>query len=343
MKTSAVHHRVNMNTNAISDASAAQRADDLPSFRSGVAARLAGLPVETLRVWERRYALSDTQRSAHGQRLYSADQVRHLGLLKQLVDQGHPIGSLAGLPVERLEALVNARAAGMAAPAGPVRVAVVGESLRRRIAADARAAAALDVRRSCDRLDQAGAMLLEAGADVLLLEVSELDDAAIPLIVAARQGAIAAAVVVMYRFCASATIRELRELGCLVARVPSEMGELVSLCRTAMAERDMLPRGPAPAQLKAAPAPRRFDDEALATLAAAGNRLQCECPRHLADLLLMVGSFERYSASCANRNEADARLHLDLEGHAGRARAILEVAMEQLALAEGLPLPPNKQ
>lgn len=330
-----------MNTNANPDTTTRQRDEDLPSFRSGVAARLAGLPVETLRVWERRYALSDTQRSAHGQRLYSADQVRHLGLLKQLVDQGHPIGSLASLPAERLEALVNARAASMATPAGPVRVAVVGESLRRRIAADARAAAALDVRRSCERLDQAGAMLAEGGADVLLLEVSELDEAAIPLIAAARQGAVAAAVVVMYRFCASATIRELRELGCLVARVPSEMGELVLLCRSAMADRDMLPAGPAPAP--AFVAPRRFDDAALATLAAAGNKLQCECPRHLADLLLMVGSFERYSAGCASRNQADARLHMDLEGHAGRARAILEIAMEQLALAEGLPLPANQQ
>lgn len=307
----------------------------MPSFRSGVAARLAGLPVETLRVWERRYALSATQRSAHGQRLYTADQVRHLGLLKQLVDQGHPIGSLAGLPVERLEALATARAASRAEPAGPVRVAVVGESLRRRIAADARAAAALDVLRSCDRLDQAAALLGEAQADVLLVEVSELDESAIPLIVAARQGKLAAAVVVMYRFCASATIRELRELGCLVARVPSEMGELVLLCRTAMADKDMLP--PAP-QCVPVP-PRRFDEEALAALAAAGNKLQCECPRHLADLLLMVGSFERYSARCANRNEADAQLHLDLEQAAGRSRALLEAAMERLALAEGLNLP----
>ena len=324
-----------MNTTLPPSAPDKPRDDDMPSFRSGVAARLAGLPVETLRVWERRYALSATQRSAHGQRLYTADQVRHLGLLKQLVDQGHPIGSLAGLPVERLEALATARAASRAEPAGPVRVAVVGESLRRRIAADARAAAALDVLRSCDRLDQATALLGEAQADVLLVEVSELDESSIPLIVAARQGKLAAAVVVMYRFCASATIRELRELGCLVARVPSEMGELVLLCRTAMADKDMLP--PAPQRVPVPP--RRFDEEALAALAAAGNKLQCECPRHLADLLLMVGSFERYSARCANRNEADAQLHLDLEQAAGRSRALLEAAMERLALAEGLSLP----
>ena len=59
------------------------------AFREGKAeARLAGLPVETLRVWERRYELSEARRSAHGQRLYMASQVQRLGLLKQLVDQG---------------------------------------------------------------------------------------------------------------------------------------------------------------------------------------------------------------------------------------------------------------
>ncbi|MCL6485084.1 MAG: MerR family transcriptional regulator, partial [Janthinobacterium lividum] len=72
-------------------------------YRSGVAARLAGLPVETLRVWERRYGISDTGRSAHGQRLYSEAQVRRLRLMKQLVDQGHPIGALAKLQLEQLD------------------------------------------------------------------------------------------------------------------------------------------------------------------------------------------------------------------------------------------------
>ena len=68
------------------------------SYRSGAAARLAGLSPETLRVWERRYNLSNTERSERGQRLYSAEQVRKLSLLKQLVDQGHAIGVLALMP-----------------------------------------------------------------------------------------------------------------------------------------------------------------------------------------------------------------------------------------------------
>ena len=304
-------------------------------YRSGVAARLAGLSVETLRVWERRYQLSDTERSAHGQRLYSAAQVRRLSLLKQLVDQGHPIGALAEMPLERLQELTAAVASGPGTATGPIRVAVVGEVLARRLAAGGRDGFALDVRCSCARLDQAASLLHGAQAEVLLVELSELDENALPLIAAARAAAGAAAVVVLYRFCASATIRQLRAQDCLVARVPAELGELVLLCRAALAGQRLALQEP---RTGAAP-PRRFDDDMLAAISAAGNRVACECPRHLADILLMVGSFERYSAQCASRNADDAQLHQELQFAAGRARAILEAAMERLARAERLPLP----
>ena len=302
-----------------------------PAYRSGVAARLAGLPVETLRVWERRYALSDTNRSAHGQRLYSADQVRRLGLLKQLVDQGHPIGSLAALPIDQLEALTATASNGAQPASGPVRVAVIGEGLGRRLAAGGRDVVQLDVAGGCARLEQAAA-LAAISADVLVVEVSELDEAALAPIIAARELVHATGGLVLYRFCASATIRELRAHGCLVARVPAEMGELALLCRAALEGKRLPEAKPA----RPAIAPRRFDDKVLALYAASGNKLQCECPRHLADLLMMVGSFERYSAHCASRTLADAELHHELEQAAGAARTILEAAMERLARAEGL-------
>lgn len=305
------------------------------TYRSGVAARLAGLPVETLRVWERRYALSDTQRSPHGQRLYTAEQVRRLGLLKQLVDLGHPIGVLTGLPVERLEEMVAPNAARSAEVSGPMRAFVVGDSLMRRIAASGRDGRALQVQRHCARLDQVAAIGDGIALDVLLIEASELDDAAVAQVAAARDILHPSTVVVLYRFCGSATIRALRAEGCLVARVPAEIGELVLLCRSALAGQGL----PATEADSEQVAPRRFDEQALAAITAAGNRLSCECPRHLSDILMMVGSFERYSAQCASRNQADARLHRELELASGRARMVLEAAMEKLALAEGLPLP----
>jgi hypothetical protein len=317
----------------------AQQTDQTPvdggdiTYRSGVAARLAGLPVETLRVWERRYDLSDVRRSAHGQRLYTAAQVQRLGLLKQLVDQGHPIGLLASLSMDELRTLSGAET-GQLAPLGPIDVAVIGMGLARRIDANVREAQMLNIVARCSRFDGIDSLRPGIHADVLLFEASELDESAIPLIAAAAKAVQAAATVVLYRFCSSATIRAVRAQGWLVARVPSEMGELLSLCRQALEGQHLPPRS-----RENGTAGPRFDEEALAMITAASAKLACECPRHMADLLLMIGSFERYSAQCASRNSMDAQLHQDLGQAAGQARAILEDALERLARAEGLPLP----
>ena len=301
-------------------------------YRSGVAARLAGLPVETLRVWERRYGISDTDRSAHGQRLYSDAQVRRLRLMKQLVDQGHPIGALAQLPLEEL--LASAVVPLARSPSQPVRVALVGQALAQRVAGGARELFALDIVARAAQLDGAATELTGASADVVLIEMSELAESAVPAIAALRQQ-LGAATVVLYRFCASATIRQLRALGCLAARAPTDAAEIVLLCQAALAAQPVAVAGPR----AGAPAPRRFDDQALAALAAANNSIYCECPRHLSEILLMLNSFERYSEQCASHTPADAVFHEELNHAAGSARMLLESALERLARAEGLPLP----
>ncbi|MDB5962600.1 MAG: helix-turn-helix-type transcriptional regulator, partial [Massilia sp.] len=59
--------------------------------------------------------------------------------------------------------------------------------------------------------------------------------------------------------------------------------------------------------------------------------------RALAEMLRNLGSFERYSASCAAASSslADAALHGELEDVAGRARELLEQAMGRLLQATG--------
>ena len=303
-------------------------------YRSGVAARLAGLPVETLRVWERRYGISDTGRSAHGQRLYSEDQVRRLRLMKQLVDQGHPIGALAKLQLEQLGQFALVPEPGE--PLQPMRLALMGTALARRLAVGGRELLALDIVAHFQNLDEVAATWPGTGAQLLLMEISELDERVVPAIGALRQK-LGMAVVVLYRFGASATIRQLRAQGCLVARVPNDVAEIVLLCQAALAA---LPLAQAQlARQRPAAAPRRFDDRALTELAAASSTVHCECPRHLTEILLMINSFERYSEQCSSRNMADALLHEQLGHAAATARMVLEEALLRLARAEALPLP----
>lgn len=68
--------------------------------------KLTGISVDTLRAWERRYAVVDPERDERG-RLYSEDDVERLKLLRQAVDQGHAIGRVATLPTADVRALIT--------------------------------------------------------------------------------------------------------------------------------------------------------------------------------------------------------------------------------------------
>ena len=261
--------------------------------------------------------------------------------MKQLVDQGHPIGALAKLQLEQLGqfALVPEPGAPLQPlqPLQPMRLALMGTALARRLAVGGRELLALDIVAHFQNLDEAAATWPGTGAQLLLMEISELDEGVVPAIGALRQE-LGMAVVVLYRFGASATIRQLRAQGCLVARVPNDVAEIVLLCQAALAALP-LAQAQLARQRPAAPAPRRFDDRALTELAAASSTVHCECPRHLTEILLMINSFERYSEQCSSRNVDDALLHEQLGHAAATARMVLEEALLRLARAEALPLP----
>ena len=70
------------------------------------AAKLTGLPIDTLRAWERRYHAVTPDRTARG-RLYSDAEIRRLVLLRTAVDNGHAIGQVAQLSDEELQNLAR--------------------------------------------------------------------------------------------------------------------------------------------------------------------------------------------------------------------------------------------
>jgi MerR family transcriptional regulator, light-induced transcriptional regulator len=74
------------------------------SYPISAVAKLTGLPLDTLRAWERRYGAVTPMRSPRG-RIYSAEQIKRLILLRQAVEQGHAIGQVAGLGDRQLREL----------------------------------------------------------------------------------------------------------------------------------------------------------------------------------------------------------------------------------------------
>jgi len=67
--------------------------------------RDTGVAKETLRVWERRYAFPQPLRDAQGERLYPAEQVAKLRLVKRLMDLGYRPGKMMPHSAAHLQAL----------------------------------------------------------------------------------------------------------------------------------------------------------------------------------------------------------------------------------------------
>ncbi len=324
-------------------------------YRSGAAARLSGVPVETLRVWERRYGVTNPVRSEQGQRQYSFEDVRRLGLIKQLVDAGNAISAVAKLSLDELLAMQHsAVAAGVDTQLAEMleqktlRIALVGAHLRHGLISRGEESAQMVLVQTANNLHQAPVQLKDVVVDVLVIELGEIaaPEEQLQMIRQAQQACSARAVLVLYRFASSDAIRRLRLAGNQVARIPGDAGEVASLCRVALA-RSQVQVQTRHRRVMGSPRPRPhfapqeiparlMDEDMLAVIARSATSIHCECPRHLVDLLQTLWSFEQYSAQCENRNADDAALHRDLHYTAAQARASLEQALLRVAEAEGI-------
>ena len=77
-------------------------------------------------------------------------------------------------------------------------------------------------------------------------------------------------------------------------------------------------------------------DQDINNIVLAGNDINCECPRHLADLIFKLSAFEKYSTECESRNTKDAEIHKELESASAKARFIIEEVMIKLTKVEGI-------
>lgn len=312
-------------------------------YRSGVAARMAGVPVDTLRIWERRYAVVGPHVSEGRQRLYSAADIRRLTLIKQLVDMGHAIGTIASLDTDALLAMqatnwsLQDPSRGQRGPnPGGTGVVLVGSLVTSERFAIALAGGGLKVIARCADPEQAVHALKDVHADLAIVELATLSDADLGRIESIKAACSAAGAIVLYRFAPSAVVRRMRAAGHTVTRATSDAAELEAICMDALRRTRLDPGNAWHFLVSAEPRPPRFDEASLAALSGASRTIDCECPRHLVDLVMNLGGFERYSAECARRGTADAALHHDLQRAAGLARSIIEQALERVAIAEGI-------
>lgn len=331
----------------------AANGDALPRYRSGAVARMLQMPVSTLRVWERRYAIVQPALSPAGHRLYSAIDVRRLAQIKQLTDTGHAIGSVAALDEEALHQVASTHATALTSRPRPassgaaaVRVVVVGKPLARRLGRPGlaeRLGRRLRLVAVHDELCQVGAIPGPA-VDLLLVHSPRVDPTTRQALDAALAACGARRAAMLYGFGATAHCEAIASAGVAILRESQDDRALAVWLRQLVDESSAPGGDDAPPLATSAPGaevgPRRYDDAALTDFAALSSTIACECPRHVAELLLQLSHFEDYSADCEARSPADAALHAYLRRVAGTARSLFETALERIAIQEGLMLPP---
>ena len=309
------------------------------TFGIGTVARLTGISVHTLRMWERRYAGLKAQRTSTGRRRYGRDDVEKLSLLKALLDGGEKISQVAALDLEalrdRLTELEQLRQPVTALPS----LGVLGEFVPRLLKQAPDTQQALSVAVQQTDLDRFRSDLALQPVDILVLELPTLDARAVNEVRALLPLSRAHRAIVLYSFARRAAVDELSRAGISALTLPITVTEL----RQALGSLTPRPRRPADEQLTQAPQslprdipPSRFTRSQLATLAATSTSVECECPRHLADLVNSLGSFESYCQQCEDQNPADAELHARLRATTAQARWLMEDALHQVAEAENI-------
>ena len=327
-----------------------------PNFRSGAVARMAGMPVATLRIWEQRYQVVQPTTALSGHRLYSAADLQRVLLLRQLSQQGHAIGSIARLDSAQLQAVADQhfdtagpRPAHRARPSAAQQLVVVGRALAARLQ---RSAVLQRLERPVqvvvfESLAEAARAAHGTVTDLLIWQCPALQAGVPTELAAAQEACHARQVAVAYRFAGAAAKKAFADTGALLLREPADdeaLGEWLAAQAALLAASAVAPAPlSGPLQTVVLPAgtmaPRRFDDAALTAIAGLSPTLACECPRHVAELLMQISSFEAYSADCVNRLPGDAELHAYLHRVAGASRALFESALESVARHEGLRLP----
>lgn len=314
-----------------------------PRFRIGAVSKTTGIPVSTLRIWETRYGAFNPVKTEGKQRLFDEHDVSKAILLKQLSGEGHAISAIANLDLAQLRRMSNLQHSAphkLAKNDGPLCLAIVGLGIANRIESKKFTLGfrqvSIKVTDVLADLETAKTAPLSKQSQVLLVKVSTLQPSVHATLQSIIQKHKFAQTIVIYNFAPESVVQSMKFSGLMVRREPisdSELAELIQsvlFVDTARAQEF----GTSGTVISS----RKYSDETLTRVAGISTNVLCECPRHVAELIAQLASFEEYSQECLNRNADDAHLHAYLRSISGSARSLFENALEKIAQHEGIDL-----
>jgi DNA-binding transcriptional MerR regulator len=314
--------------------------------RIGAVSSLSGVPVPTLRVWESRYAAFKPEKTSGSHRLYHEEDVLRATLLRQLTEAGHAISTVANLDADRLSGLLHQQRSRRLQRAvvldGPrtVSVAVIGLMLATRLQSapfqEGLSGVAVRVSDTVKDLAEAAVHAFSSMPDILVVRVNSLHFATHAALRRLMEQHPFPHVIVLYSFGQDKVVEAMKLAGMIVRREPVPDAELADLIHSLLLIDASQPFGSV--QPGVMIPPRKYSDQTLHRMAGISTNVLCECPRHVAEMIAQLASFEQYSQECLNNSAEDAHLHAQLSAISGSARALFERALEMVAQHEGISL-----
>ncbi len=313
------------------------------TFKIGAVSRITNIPVDTLRIWERRYSVVVPIRSDNADRLYQREDINRLTLLKMLVDRSHSIGSIAHLSneelIERLDIHDEKNSqikVNRDSNINPLKVAVIGDVLSLQLEHNK----IVDNRIDFEGLYQTQEEYLnnkpQHPVDILVVEYPAIQEDTLFAIDDLYRQSGAKKMLIVYGFTNSGAKKLLNESRYTLVPAPITVEHLHAEIKQLLETSDK--NGQAVTEVSVdKPAPTRiYSNNQLIKLSSASSTIKCECPQHLSSIILKLVQFEVYSEQCENRGLDDAKLHAYLGKMTGHARSVMEKALTEVVKAEGI-------
>jgi DNA-binding transcriptional MerR regulator len=317
------------------------------SYRIGAVSQTTGIPVSTLRIWEKRYQAFSPIKSPGNHRIFNESDISKALLLKQLSQQGHAISSIAGMNVDQLRRISNQSIHPKALLQKNNRdentvtfVAVVGQSMANRIESKQFKRLIQDnplkVSHVFQNIEDTLSIDIPSQPSVLLVKVNSLQPQIQNTLQELKKKHVFEQTIVVYNFATEAMVQALKWAGIVVRREPIADTELADLLQSVLFVDSTRAQefGTGGSIITA----RKFSETTLSRVASISTNVLCECPRHVAELISQLASFEEYSQECLNKSPEDAHLHSYLQSISGSARCLFENALEKIATHEGIDL-----
>ncbi len=319
--------------------SAAVQLEPRPLYGIGTVARLTGLKPDTLRVWERRYGLGASYKSASGRRQYTQADLEHLQLIAALVNDGARIGEVASSERKTLELLIKGRGKHLerSIPNSKPRVVFIGAELCNW----------LDGHQGC--ISSVSALLarqpladvvdtLDVGDEevaLLVVDCPAVSMAQIQLMEQLSERLGSPKVLVTYRMANDRWLSELTRRGADAVAFPMEPARLAYEMGRVAVENDTK-QGEFDLGELVKPKARMYSDSELAAAAQLKRLVNCECPKHIVELISMLNHFENYATQCAVENWTDAAVHSCMYAYTNQARYLMEKALKGVLDERGM-------